>query len=877
MTDQRATVKALLDTLPSASFALDAQLRYVAFNEAHARTMQARYQTTPKIGLELLSLMTAGPDRENARGNLNRALAGETVVAEDFLSELTHTPVRDETGRICTLLVLGQPKGHRFLSDATELDDIAYWSYDGDSGATVYSAGYFTMLGYQPDQFPASFESWVNLIHPHDRDATLAAFRQFFQVPRGDFNLEYRLKTAHGGWRWILGKGRVTERYTNGLPRRVAGGNIDVTQRRLMAEALTESEARWNTLVSQAPVCITLLGRLGTVMFSSQHNPVTGGDLAIGRHWRDVVPTAYVEAFATAFAGVLAGTPSTLEVQLNPELGLSVYENRLGPVKEGGQVTSVMMVSLDVSDRVRQQTQLKKSTRRRQILLHLHEDQSLTRQGILDGALEASVELTDSQIGYIYFYSEETQLFTLHSWSNGAMARCRVTQPQTTYDLGLTGYWGEVVRQRRAICVNDFQVPSPYHRGMPEGHVELRRFLTVPVFDGPAIVAVIGVANKAAPYEAYDTSELEALADGLWQLLRKRETDATLLRLYQAVEHSPAAVVITDQDGTIHYVNAQFGPLTGYPSEKALGANIGILDSPTTPEAEKNDVWTTLRNGKEWQGDLTNRRPTGEDYPVHLSISPVRDREGAITHFISIMEDLTDRKNATELLQRAAKLETMGTLAAGVAHDFNNLLTSVLGYNSMLLRKLPPEDPRHLYAEKIEISGHRAAELVSRLLAVGRQQRMTTEVFDLVRFLRDQLPLLRSLVKPPMELVAPLEGPELRVKADAGQLSQVVVNLVSNARDSLGSQGRIELSVGCDDSEQHDQAWFQVRDNGPGISRDLQKRIFDPFFTTKTIGHGTGLGLSVVYGIVEQHHGRIEVASEPGDGATFTVYLPRQG
>ncbi len=297
--------------------------------------------------------------------------------------------------------------------------------------------------------------------------------------------------------------------------------------------------------------------------------------------------------------------------------------------------------------------------------------------------------------------------------------------------------------------------------------------------------------------------------------------------------------------------------------------------SPNSTDAVSLELRAALLAGEDWKGETTRRRQNGAEVTEWVSASPVKDGEGQIRHFIVVKEDITERKAAQEMLSRNQKMETVGQLAAGVAHDFNNFLTSILGYNEMLLRKLEPGNALRAYPEGIERSGRRAAELVSGLLAVGRQQYLAKSRIDLALLLREEVPLLASLAHGRVKIDPDAHPGPLLVEVDPGQVNQVIVNLVSNARDATEAEGSpIRLNVGRTEGDRGPCAWFSVRDEGPGIPSEVQEKIFEPFFTTKPIGKGTGLGLSIVHGIVQQHQGTISVESSPGKGTQFTVSFP---
>jgi two-component system cell cycle sensor histidine kinase/response regulator CckA len=258
-----------------------------------------------------------------------------------------------------------------------------------------------------------------------------------------------------------------------------------------------------------------------------------------------------------------------------------------------------------------------------------------------------------------------------------------------------------------------------------------------------------------------------------------------------------------------------------------------------------------------------------------------------------LTNDVTERRWAEitlrqieEQLRQSQKLESVGRLAGGIAHDFNNMLTAINGYSDLILRRLPPNDPLRRNIEEIKKAGERSAELTHQLLAFSRRQILQTKVLDLNKVISDTIIMFQRLIGEDIQLVASL-SPEIgNIEADPGQLSQVILNLVINARDAMPQGGSIVIEterVQLDDRyaghhisvKPGDYVMLAVSDTGIGMDEETKKQIFEPFFTTKEIGKGTGLGLSTVYGIIKQSGGNIWVYSEPGKGSTFKIYLPR--
>jgi len=266
------------------------------------------------------------------------------------------------------------------------------------------------------------------------------------------------------------------------------------------------------------------------------------------------------------------------------------------------------------------------------------------------------------------------------------------------------------------------------------------------------------------------------------------------------------------------------------------------------------------------------------------TLSRVRGADGSPLEIVGACQDVTAERELEEQFRQAQKMEAVGQLAGGVAHDFNNLLTAIGGYSELLLRRLGDADPARREVEEIRRAAEQATTLTRQLLAYSRRQAIQSRLLDVNAVLADTERMLRRLIGENVRLVTAHAPGELRVKVDPGQLEQVVVNLAVNARDAMAAGGQLTIATGRatigDPPGRHPEArpgsWVvvSVADTGEGMTPEVLSRIFEPFFTTKEKDKGTGLGLSTVYGIVRQSGGWIEVASEPGAGTTFTVFLP---
>jgi PAS domain S-box-containing protein len=353
-------------------------------------------------------------------------------------------------------------------------------------------------------------------------------------------------------------------------------------------------------------------------------------------------------------------------------------------------------------------------------------------------------------------------------------------------------------------------------------------------------------------------------------------------------ESAPDATVIIEAQGMIRAASRQTARLFGYEREKLNGQPVEVLVSAPARAALRQLREEFVKSpvprlmGADEQSLLALRKD-GSTFPVEISLSPMTTEPGVV---IAAIRDITDRRRLEEHLRQAQKIEAVGRLAGGIAHDFNNILGVILGQSQIMLRGMPPDHPLRARVEQILSASERAAGLTRQLLAFSRKQVFEMRVLDLNEIVEGLKSMLGRLLGEDVELTF-RRGQDLgRIRADPTQIEQILMNLAVNARDAMPGGGR--LAVETSDAEMDEDyarihagavagryVCLAVSDTGQGMTREVQARVFEPFFTTKEPGKGTGLGLSTVYGIVKQSDGFIYVYSEPGQGTTFKIYLPR--
>ena len=367
-------------------------------------------------------------------------------------------------------------------------------------------------------------------------------------------------------------------------------------------------------------------------------------------------------------------------------------------------------------------------------------------------------------------------------------------------------------------------------------------------------------------------------------------------RLLQAADQSGEAIVITDPQGTIQYVNTSFIAITGYSFEEAIGQNPRVLRSGEHPVEFYHDMWKTLTSGNTWSGRFFNKKKDGSPYTEDATISPVKSPEGKLINYVAVKRDVTqkivaesERLKLEEQLRQKNKMEAVGYMAGGMAHNFNNNLGIILG--NVELSQLKVQDPMVKgLLKNAKTAIHHSRDLISQIITYSRKGIQNKAPMTLLSVVDETIALLNSTLPTTINLQKSF-SPNCNsafIHADASQIQEVLINLCNNAVEAMNEKGDLKISLEPVElsqkeiSAQYDgtpgsYARLSVRDNGCGMPAEMLDKIFDPFFTTKEDYEGAGMGLATVQGIVAQHGGVIKVNSIPGQGTVFNLYFPRSG
>jgi signal transduction histidine kinase len=513
-----------------------------------------------------------------------------------------------------------------------------------------------------------------------------------------------------------------------------------------------------------------------------------------------------------------------------------------------------------------------------------------TLKELLTATLDLAEELTGSQIGFFHFVEDDQSTLTLQAWSTRTLAgMCTAEGAGSHYPIDRAGIWADCVRTGKPVVHDDY-ASMPGKKGMPPGHAQVVRELTVPVVRSGRACAVLGVGNKPFAYDDADVADVSALADLAWDVAARKRAEEALhlseLQYRTLAHHFPRGVVGLFDDGLRMVLVDGSSPVLNTDP----GSLLGKLPSEFAPPEVAGRMEEAFR--KALSGTPAQFTIHVRDRTVDVSTYPVRDEQGTVIEGMIMTEDVTEQVALRSRLALTSRLAAMGTLVAGVAHEVNNPLAAELADQGIALEitrelreRLRGNEPidraveARLLGDAIEAleeaqeAGQRISLIVKNLSTFGRPdpRRNRVRLGEVVAQAMRWLPAtLARAAKVQVE-----DGGAPEVVASFGQLEQVVVNLVTNAAEAIpaGRRGLVVVRMG---PGAPGMSRLEVIDDGKGIDPAFLERIFEPFFTTRPSGdgRGTGLGLAICHAIVTSHGGTLTVTSAPGRGSTFRMELP---
>jgi two-component system, cell cycle sensor histidine kinase and response regulator CckA len=725
----------------------------------------------------------------------------------------------------------------RYRRLVEQVPAITYTAATDKNSTTVYVSPQVEMiLGYSQAEYREDPDLWRGNLHPDDRDRVLAEVSRCHDAGE-PFLSEYRMTAKDGRIVWFRDQAALMDDETGG--RRLQGLMLDITDRKQAELRLQHEKDKLKTILDNMNDGVYIVDSQYDVQYV---NPVL--EAACGpvkdRKCHEYLHNRTEPCPRCKTPEVLAGQ-TVLREWYSERTGKN-FEVFATPIRNDDGSVSKLAFFHDITARTRAEEMLRMSEERYRAIF----DNASVGIDLVDGR-GRFLQVNDA-LAEMLGYSKEEML---------SMSIFDITHPEDTN-----------VSQTQHDKVVSGQIPSYRFE---------KRYVRK---DGEVLWADLAVSIVRDASGGY-AATIGVISD----ISERVRAEAERQRLASAIEQAAEMVVITGPEGDIQYVNPAFERVTGFTRGEALGRNPRFLKSGQHDSTFYEDLWNTIKRGATWSGRMINRKKDGTPYYEEGTISPVRDGAGKITNFVAVKHDVTDHLERSKQLFQAQKMEAVATLAGGVAHDFNNLLQVVQGFSELLLADKSKDDQDFEDILKIHQAALSGADLVRSLLTFGRKIEPKPSPLNLNKQIKHVESLLRRTIPKMINIQLEPAKNLRRISADQGQMEQILVNLAINARDAMPDGGT--LTIGTQDVTLNPlycrlhagvkpgpHVVLLVSDTGHGMDRRTMEHMFEPFFTTKELGRGTGLGLAMVHGIVQQHGGHVTCQSELGRGTTFRVYLP---
>ncbi len=756
---------------------------------------------------------------------------------------------RDITGLKRTEAALRESEEQ--VREALRASRTGTFRWDIHSNEVTWDAALHALFGL-PASRSVSVESFFAAVHPDDRDAVIEHSGRC--VSEGlDFDMKFRVLWPDGSIHWLDDKGR-TFLDEEGKPSYMTGTCVDITTQKLNEESLQKQQDELRVLFDLMPAMIWFKDtKNGFIRVNQRVAEATGFSISQieGKTAEEVFPQEAAGYYADDLEVIHSKAPKLGIIEkIRGHAGreLWVRTDKIPVCDKEGNVTGLIAMVHDITESRHAEEALRESEER---FAGAFEHAPI---GVALASPQGRWLKVNRALCKLVGYTEEEML--TRSFQD-------ITHPDDLADSI------ECVRQLTSGESRVYQSEKRYIHAA--GHLV-------------TVLLNVSLVRDSQQQPRYFIAQIQDITE------RKR-TEQSLRLLSSAVKQSKESIMITEADlnlpgPKIIFVNPAFTQMTGYSAAEVLGGTPRLLQGPRTDRAVLDRLRHSLAAGDVFSGEAINYRKDGTEFVLEWQIAPLRNSRSEITHFVAIQRDVTARKRLEAQLVQSQKMETVGKLAGGVAHEFNSILTAIIGQSELLLDDLPSGSPLAGKVTAITQAAGRAVSLTRQLLAYGRKQTLQPEMLNLNSVLVGMAGTLRHLAGHAIDILN-VPAPGLRLaKADAGQISQVIVNIVINACDAMPGGGKLTLetaNVTFDQAsvERHpdlkagDFVMLAITDSGTGMSAAVMARVFEPFFSTKGVGEGTGLGLSTCYGIIKQSGGHITVDSEPGMGTTFKIYLPQ--
>jgi len=796
------------------------------------------------------------------------------------------------------------------LVEAQRIASVGSWEWDMIKNNVKWSDETFTILGLDPEKTKPNLDSFLKMTHNSDRKMVHETIQSALKEKKSN-DFVHRIVKPGGVERSVHSTVEVITDPQNN-PLRLIGTIHDISDLRRAEVAMMESEEKFRAVFEKgqfAMVVSNLKGELTSTNLAAQNLFGYSADELAGKTFTELTHKDDLDESKSFFKQIIQGKIPYFVIEkryirkngdiIYCHIGVSSIKN-----VEGEVINTVGMI-IDITEQKTAEQQNKQHTRELSLINTIN---SMVNKGesldkIFQHFSNALLQLHACHLTAFVLLSEDKKVLSVENVSmssnvmnlleklvnarvkkhivappaNGLLMRCiNARDPQPL-----------VTKKQIHTLIREFSTKGASIKMIPEivKILDMNFVCNFPLFSGKENLGMI-VTACTDKYTDQDIESMTNLFEQLTNIIMRKRVEEERIRLSTVIEQMAETVVITDTKGNLQYANPAFESISGYSRDETLKSNMNLLKSGLQKKEFYQTLWNTITSGKVWQGKIINRKKDGTLYEERATISPIKDEKGKIINFVAVKQDITRESQLEEQLIQSQKLETVGTLSRGIAHDFNNILGTILGYNEMAMEEAESNDKIQDYLIRMEKASNRARGLVNQILTFGRDLEPETKPVKIRDLIRDSLTLFNPTAGKNVKIITQIEKSAQKVPADFSQVQQVILNLLTNANQAMQDKGGIlnikaeKVSVDeimadkIQDLNEGVYIKIVVSDTGSRMSTETQGKTFEPFFTTKPVGVGTGLGLSVVHGIVKNHNGAITVESEVDKGSTFTIYLP---
>jgi len=876
----------ILESVADAFCAIDADWRLIYVNEPAAALWgaareallgQLLWEALPQLAggaaeLQLRQAVDSGQtvEYEFQPPQMYRWLKMRICPLSDGMSAIYWRDIHDRR-----IAVEALQRSDDYLRLAMEAAGVGIWDFDMVSGERSWSEQAKAIIGVTPETRP-SYDALLASAHPEDRARVDETHRRSRDpVSGGDYRVEYRISNTSLGERWVASRGR-TFFDEKGRPARMIGVTLDITEHKRRERALHDSEERFRVMLEALPQIAFVIRSDGVAEYYNRFfRDYVGGEIGLDPASRTALqhPDDQTKLTRARLEGVLADRDYVVECRIRRHDGIyrwHIIHN--SPLRREGKTVAWLGTAADIDDMRRAQETLQR----------VNDELERRVAGRTHELADTNERLRKSEESLRALFRKAP--VPMHSLD----AQHRIVDVNEHW-LDLFGYARDEVIGRK---LSEFHAhdDSPLHEARWQKMLERgvlrdveRQFVrkSGEVFDG-VTSAYLELDPEGKFLRTITTViDITARKRAEEQLRRERQLSELL------IESGTESIIGLDRD--LRYIawNPAMEAMSGISRDSVIGRSFYEIRAELTGSPVD----------EAWRATMDGRFTTLRDQPYRFSASgrsgfydadfaPLYAPDRSIVGGFAFLRDTTERRRIEEQLRQSQKMEAVGQLTGGVAHDFNNLLTVIMGNLDNLRHLMPDNAETRRMIEAIMRAAGRAATLTHRLLAFARRQPLEPKSIEVNRLVAGMSDLLHRSLGEGIVIETVLAGGLWRTLADPNQLENALLNLAVNARDAMPLGGKLTIETANafldeayagahDDVRPGQYVLIAVSDTGTGMSREVAEKAFEPFFTTKEVGQGTGLGLPQVYGFVKQSGGHVKIYSEPGEGTTVKLYLPR--